>query len=249
MRVPVALVLTALLFGCAKKVPPEPVAGIFALQGSGTVLRGKDWRRSAQAGLTLAGDMSLELGRGSRAVIEGFNGFLIPLDDGKHGLASLRELALGVAEKRRVFWVTDKAEEREVAALISPTRYEPLQSGRKLPKPDQDSVAAGMAFFFTPSDEGEEPGRQAPPWIASRDYVRPLRRPLVPGDGARRLVAAEGFVVVEFEDHATAFAEELKLPLDLADVLRVVVIEGEAKLALPGGKTLELDDGEEAELH
>jgi hypothetical protein len=52
-------------------------------------------------------------------------------------------------------------------------------------------------------------------------------------------------VVVEWRDQATLFAEELKLPLDLSDVARVVVVDGTAQLSLPGGK-VEIGSGQEA---
>jgi hypothetical protein len=187
----------------------------------------------------------------SRAVLEGLNGVLVPLEDGAHPLGRISRLAVAASEKRRVHWVTDKAVPREVGALMTRARYERLQSGQPLPEGDT-KMAESMAYFFTPGGNptDEKPAHAAPPppWVMDKSYVHGLSRPLEPGDQSRTLVAAAGFVVVELQDRATVFAERLKLPLDLHDVARVVVIDGSAKLLLPGGK-LELDDGEEAELH
>ncbi len=246
------LAAALLAISCKKEMTGRPVAGLFALKGSGQVHRGEAWRRTAKPGMTLTDEVTVALSDNSRAVLEGLNGMLVLLDEGNHALGGIKELSVKPIEKRRVFLVTDKAERREVGPLLTTARYEPIQSGQGLPQQDNDT-AKGMAYFFTPGGTGgqgnERPGHAAPPppWVLDKRYVHALRRPLAEGDGRRKLVVAKGDVVVEFQDRATAFVSELSLPLDLSEVARVVVLDGTAKLELPGGE-LELDDGEEAEL-
>jgi hypothetical protein len=55
-------------------------------------------------------------------------------------------------------------------------------------------------------------------------------------------------VVVEFEDRATALTSELKLPLDLVGVKRVVVVRCRARFLLPDRKTAEARDGQVVEV-
>ncbi|MGI5862054.1 MAG: hypothetical protein ACOX6T_08345 [Myxococcales bacterium] len=256
MKRPIGVFVLAaalLAVACKKEETGRPVAGLFALKGSGQVRRGEAWRRSARPGMTLTDDARLALADNSRAVLEGLNGMLVVLGEGEHAMSRVKALSVKPAEKRSVYRVTDKAERREVGPLLTTARYEPVESGKGLPTQDNDT-AKGMAYFFTPGGTGaqgsERPAHAAPPppWVLDKRYVHALRRPLAEGDGKRKLVVAKGDVVVEFQDRATAFATELTLPLDLSDVARVVVLDGTAKLELPGGQ-LELDDGEEAELH
>jgi hypothetical protein len=237
--------------GCSRKASKEPAAGIYALRGGGKVTReSPPLLRSPRPGMTLAFDMVLELEQ--KAVLEGLNGAFVALDSGRHRVASINALRLPAQPSRRVVWVADAAEEREVGALIPAVRYEPLESGKALKDPQQDGFADNAAFLFLPQGskprEPDHPSGAPPPWMGAPSFIRSLRRPLVEGDGQRALTSAEGEVVVEFEDRATALAEELKLPLDLVGVRRIVVARGRARLSLPGGKSAALGEGQVAEI-
>jgi hypothetical protein len=153
-----------------------------------------------------------------------------------------------------VVWITDKAAPKSLPAPVVQLRYQPVESDRPLRDPEEEELHGDMAYFFTPHshDEGavEDPTPKTPPapWMVKDPFVHPLRRPLKPGESGRTLAEARGAVVVEFTDQATAFAETLELPLDLADVKRVVVAEGSARIGLPGGGQVQLKSGDIAEL-
>jgi hypothetical protein len=252
----IAALAALLAAGCAKPPsgPGEPVAGIYAVRGAGALLRGsakKPLVRRARAGMLLTTAMTLDTDRG--AVLEAFDGSFVFVPAGKHTARSLGlEAAPAEPGKRHVVRVKDRAERKVVPAPAVVVRYEPLESGKPLKDEESAQFQNDMAYFFLPHGEKEpDPHEQKPPapppWMQGEAYVHPLRRPLRPGDGARALTSCKGVVVVEFADRATAFADALPLPLDLADVSRVVVADGSAKLSLPEG-SVEVKAGEVAEI-
>lgn len=256
MRSLLPLLLAALLPGCTRAAPPEPVAGVYAIQGVGRTLRGsgrKPTVRRAQAGVTLTTDMTLELEKGG-AVLEAFDGSFLWLPKGRHGVKALR-LARAAPDgaTRPVVLVGEQAVRKEVPIPLVEPRYEPPESAPKMRDSEDRQMAEDMAFFFTPrgdDEQVEDPAPAAPPapWMVKDRYVRPLRRPLKAGESGRALVAAKGAVVVEFSDGATCFADALKLPLDLFDVRRVVVADGSARLTLRDGTRVDLASGGVAEI-
>lgn len=240
---------------CEKPGPAVPVAGIFAAQGEATVTWGPKRRptaRRARPGMLLMSDMTLDSEKG--VVLEAFDGTFVWLPGGEHAASKLK-LPLGAAEgaSLQVLAVGAQAVRKSVPPPAVAGRYEP-PSGKPVDLSESAEFRSDLAFFFTPRSEGSEdaeaPARSPPasPWQMKDKYVHALRRPLKAGDGARLLSAASGAVVVEFQDNATALASTLKLPIDLLDVRRVVVAKGSATLALPGGKQVELRDGEVAEI-
>lgn len=247
-----ALFAAACLAGCGKKPSNAPAAGLYALRGGGKVMReAPAFLRTPRPGMTLAFDMVLELD--GEAVLEGLNGTYVALGRGRHRVAALNALHLQAPAMRRVIWIAETAEEREIGTLVEASRYEPLESGKPLKDPAKDSFAENAAFLFLPQGSGqaEEPLRPQgapPPWTGAPSFIRPLRRALAPGDGRRSLAKAEGAVVVEFEDRATSLASELKLPLDLVGVRRIVVSQGSARVALPAGRHADLGEGQVAEI-
>ncbi len=247
-----ALLAALALAGCGRKPSKAPAAGLYALIGGGKVTREVPaLLRTPRPGMTLSFDMVLELD--GEAVLEGLNGTYVVLGSGRHSVNALSALHLQAPPTRRALWVTDAAEERDIGTLVEPSRYEPLESGKPLKDPAHDSFADNAAFLFLPqgSAQPDAPGPpqgSAPPWTGAPAFIRPLRRALPPGDGLRTLAKASGAVVVEFEDRATALASELKLPLDLAGVRRIVVVRGSARIALPGGKLADLEEGQIAEV-
>lgn len=246
-----ALLVVLALSSCSRKPSKAPAAGLYALRGGGKVTRDvAGFVRSPRPGMTLSFDMVLELE--GEAVLEGVNGTFVALGSGRHRIASLNALYLQAPARRRVLSIADAAEEREVGTLVEASRYEPLESGKPLENPGEDSFASNVAFLFLPQGGGQaedaERPQGVPPWSGPPAFIRPLRRPLAPGDGLRMLVQAAGAVVVEFEDRATALTSALELPLDLAGVRRIVVAVGSARIALPGGKVADLAEGQVAEV-
>lgn len=240
--------------GCDKPRPVTPAAGIYAVAGQASVswgLKKKPTVRRAQAGSLLMSNMTLECEEG--VVLEAFDGTFVYLPPGKHSASKLK-LPVGAPEGalRPIVVVAAEATRKDVPPPIVMVRYEPPPA--KPVEVGEDSEFKGdFAFFFTPKkDEEEQPEEPRPPpespWKMKDKYVHALHRPVKAGNGARTLAAADGAVVVEFQDKATAFASTLKLPVDLSDVKRVVVVDGSAKLTLPGGKAVDLKAGEIAEI-
>jgi hypothetical protein len=246
----VLVALAVALAGCGKKATKGPAAGLYAVRGGGKVTREfPSFLRSPRPGMTLSFDMVLELEQ--EAVLEGLNGAYVALGDGRHKVASLNALYLPPQVTRRVIWLSDVAQERDIGSLVEASRYEPLESGKPLKTPQADSFADNAAFLFMPQGKPAEPERPTgapPPWMGAPGFIRPLHRPLADGDGMRALASADGAVVVEFEDRATALTSELKLPLDLVGVKRVVVVRGRARFLLPDRKTAEARDGQVVEV-
>lgn len=252
-----ALAVAALVAGlaaCEKPAPVTQVAGVYAVRGEATVSWGpkkKPTVRRARPGMLLMSDMLLESDRG--VVLEAFDGSFVYVPKGGRTAKSLK-LPTGAAEgsMRPIVVVTTEAKPKSVPPPLVASRYEPP------PAPPQEvgenaELKSDFAFFFTPKPDEPEPvvevakGPPEPPWARKEKFIHPLHRPLKAGDGARMLTQAKGAVVVEFADKATAFADTLKLPVDLADVTRVVVVEGSATLSL-GGKAVALEDGAIAEI-
>ncbi|MBI5547269.1 MAG: hypothetical protein HY901_25590 [Deltaproteobacteria bacterium] len=244
--------------GCSRSAGPgEPIAGVYATKGTAVTVRGDPNApvvRRAQAGVTLLSDMTLEVEKGG-VVVESFDGSFLWFPSGKHLLRRLKPLSAPTeGTTRRIVWITDKAVPRELPTPVVAARSEPAQSGKPLKDPAEEQFGSDFAFFFFPHDyesEEEAPGPKAPappPWMNGNPLVHPLRRPLKMGDGARSLVKADGAVVVELTDLSTAFADSLKLPLDLSEVRRVVVAQGSARIQLANGQGVELKAGEIAEL-
>jgi len=257
MRLAAAACLVVLL-SCTRPAP-QAVAGIYAVKGVGTLTRGEKKKavvRRAQAGKTLSTDMTLELEKGG-AVLESWDGSFVYLPQGKHVVRTLQLAPARDDASRRVQIVTDKVAIKDIPTPVVQPRYEPPESTKPLSNPEDEELKSDVAYFFTPhhsSDEAagevEDPTPKGPPapWMLKDRYVHPLRRPVKPGDSGRMLVEAKGAVVVEFADQATAFADSLKLPLDLSEVKRVVVADGSARLVLPSGQKVDLKTGDVAEI-
>ena len=239
---------------CDKPVPVTPAAGIYAVNGQATLswgLKKKPTERRAQPGALLMSNMTVEVEKG--VVLEAFDGTFVWLPSGKHKVSALK-LPVGAPEGavRPIVVVAAEATRKDIPPPVVMVRYEPAPAKAIEVGTDAD-LKADMSFFFTPhKDPSELPEEPRPPpespWKMKDKYVHALHRPVKVGDGVRTLAAADGAVVVEFLDKATAFASTLKLPIDLFDVKRVVVVEGSAKLTLPAGKTLELKSGDIAEI-
>lgn len=236
---------------CEKK-PPVPLAGVYAVHGEALLeWPGRAERRlTARVGLTVTDELSLRVEKGT-VVLEGINGAFVALGPGRHPLREVRALAARSQERRRALVVQERAEERDLPALITQSRYEPPPTGRPLPL-DDDGTAGNLAYFFAPEGRPEQhpdrPTGAPPPWLVAERYLRALGRPVVAGDSGRALARAKGAVVVEFDDSSTSLASALALPLDLAGVRRVVVVDGTATLALAGGVSVELRSGDVAEV-
>ena len=257
---PATIALLFAIASCTRPAPPQPVAGIYAVKGAGTLTRGEKKKavsRRAQAGKTLTTDMTLELEKGG-AVLESFDGTFVFVPSGKHLVRTLK-LSPAAAEgaTRAVVLVTDQVAKKEVPAPVVQPRYEPPESLKPLTNPEDEELKSDMAYFFTPHHSDDEaagevddptPKNPPAPWMLKDRYVHPLKRPVKAGESGRALVEAKGAVVVEFTDQATSFTDALKLPLDLADVKRVVVADGSARIGLPNGHKLDLKTGEIAEI-
>ncbi len=247
-----ALACAALLASCRGEGSREPVAGLYAISGGGQVSYGDPAVvRAAKPGTMLRGDATISVDKGP-AVLEGLNGAMVALGSGRHRLSSLKALSMpaGNEASRLALVITDRAQEKQVGLLLTRSRYEPAESGKALPKAEEDKeTQKALGFFFTPGGSGgggQEPQRVGPPPTPGR-YMHALKRPLVGGDGRRRLMKAQGAVVVELQDNATAIAGDLPLPLDLTEVRRILVAEGSAVLKLPSGE-VRLEAGQVAEI-
>ncbi|HEY3447562.1 MAG TPA: hypothetical protein VGK67_14505 [Myxococcales bacterium] len=255
-RTVLLLALAALaLPGCEKPTPVTPVAGIYAVHGEASVswgLQKKPTVRRALPGMLLLSNMLLESDKG--VVLEAFDGSFVWLPKGERAASKLK-LPPGASEGslRPIVVITAEATRKDVPPPLVASRYE--QPPAKPQEVGENAELKGdFAFFFSPKSDDAQPveevpkGPPEPPWARKEKFIHALHRPLKAGDGARRLTEAKGAVVVEFLDKATAFADTLKLPVDLSDVKRVVVVDGSASLALPGGKTVPLDAGDIAEI-
>lgn len=244
------VVLAVVAIGCRKAPPPEVVGGIYAVSGHATVTvpSRKDYRRTARPGMTVMSHMQIAVATGV-VVIEAQDGTLHALGKGPHDIARMKALQRPARLKRLALSVAETAEEREVPVPLIADRYEPYDSGQ-LAKETEDS--SNFKYFFAPNNGGPEevaPPTPAapPPWMRTRGFIRAFTRAAPSGDGRRALTDADGVVVVEFRDRSTAIASTLALPLDLAEVERIAVVDGRATLKLPGGK-LALEDGQIAEI-
>ena len=86
------------------------------------------------------------------------------------------------------------------------------------------------------------------PWEARAHRVRRLARPIPAAQADDVLASAEGNVVVEFKDHATAFASRLVFPLPLEKIERVVVFEDGKAVARSGKSVQKLEPGDVLEV-
>ncbi|MGC4113537.1 MAG: hypothetical protein QM765_02500 [Myxococcales bacterium] len=241
------------LCACDKPQPVTPVAGVYAVRAEASVTWGrkkKPTTRQAKPGMLLLSNMLLESDAG--VVLEAFDGAFVYLPKGDHAAGKLR-LPAGATEGslRPIVVITNEATRKDVPPPLVASRYE-QPPAKPQPVGENAELQSDMAYFFTPkSDDAPaqeiSKGPPEPPWARKEKFIHALKRPLKTGDGARLLTEAKGAVVVEFLDKATAFADTLKLPVDLSDVKRVVVVDGEAALSV-GGKALPLKAGEIAEI-
>ena len=248
------LLLGFVLAGCEKPQPVTPMAGIYAVRGEASVTWGRKKKptvRQAKPGMLLLSNMLLESDQG--VVLEAFDGSFVYLPKGERAAGKLK-LSPGASEVslRPIVVFTTEATRKDVPPPLVAARYEqppakPQEVG------ENAELKNDMAYFFTPKSDEPLPaeeqvkGPPEPPWARKEKFVHALRRPVKAGDGARTLTEAKGAVVVEFLDKATAFADTLKLPVDLSDVKRVVVVDGSATLLL-GGKPVPLRAGDIAEI-
>ncbi len=249
-----ALAATVALGACEKPRPVTPVAGIYAVQGEAKVAWGpkkKKTVRQARPGMLLLSNMTLSSDKG--VVLEAFDGSFVLLPKGERAAGRLK-LPPGASEGslRPIVVVTAEATRKNVPPPLVASRYE-QPPARPQEVGEDAEFKSDMAFFFTRRSDEEQPavevprGPPEPPWARKEKFIHALRRPLKQGDGARTLTEARGAVVVEFLDKATAFADTLPLPVDLADVARVVVVDGSATLSLKG-RAVPLKAGDIAEI-
>lgn len=221
------------------------MAGVFAVDGAVRIESALDpeFQRTARAGMGLFSDQILTVEKGSRIILESLGTRFVALDHGRHRLGALRALNAAPKDVRLVQRIgLEGVEAREVSPLLVPVRYEPLHSA-PAPKPplggmlEDSQMREGMAFFFLPALMQPPPSApEIPPWKAREHRVRQFSRPLKATLDGRRLVQAKGLTAIEFRDHATVFADQLTLPLDLGDVERIVAVNGEMTLDLPSGE-------------
>lgn len=257
MRSVLVLVVLVLCGACSRPAPPVPVAGVYAVKTPGSLARGskkKPSLRRAQPGVTVLSDARIEAAEGG-LVLEVFDTSFVYVPAGVHEVKALHLRPVPPdGAVRKVQWITDQATAKEIPAPMVTPRYEAPQSLKPLKSEEDKEFESDVAYFFLPkgeTPENEDPTPKGPPapWMMKDPYVHALKRPLKSGDGARQLTGAKGVVVVEFADQATAFAATLKLPLDLADVRRIVVLDGgSATVTLPSGKTVKLGEGDIGEI-
>ncbi|MDR0965995.1 MAG: hypothetical protein LBM75_05775 [Myxococcales bacterium] len=257
LSVPTLIGLTA----CSRqpKEAPQIVGGVFAIEGTARIESALDpgFQRTAKAGVGLFSDQLLTVEKEGRVVLEGMGTRFIELGRGRHVLAKLHALNAVPGETRPVQRIgATEANLQDAAPLITTIRYEPLPSvspqSSLIGKAIEDAdMRDGMAFFFLPKSMQQQASADptVPPWKAQEHRVRRLSRMLKKTSDGRQLIKVKGSVVVEFRDHATAFADKLTLPLDLGDVERVIVLDGgEAMLTLPSGNEVWLESDAEAQI-
>lgn len=246
--------------------PPLPIAGIFAAEGNIQITSrlNKEFQNKADPGLAVCTDQILEIPRGGSAALEtGTSEFLL-LGPGTWPMDRLNRINPESKTGKRSAIAFDGGAfvRRDFRPLIMNVRYEILWTplaqavrsiSEKIFEGDNEAMQAA-AYFFSPSGDNPSgnqqnavPGQMSP-WEARAYRVHRLARPIPSSQADDVLASAEGNVVVEFKDHATAFTARLVLPLPLEKIERVVVFEGGRAVVRSGKSVQKLEQGDVLEV-
>ena len=240
-----ALALTVLLAGCPSKDPNEFIAGAWAVRGNVTYHDAKSGEegRLVRAGHALrrGGEISLD---DAEIAVEGFNGFIALLKGSRSKkIGNLPRIDGPLPPERVILLLKGTIDTKHVPPFPVANRYELPPDAKPVELSGDPEMSQNMAYFFGVHGKSDDNQANEPPPIPAGlehiriEHVHPIRvdPPKPTPDAPRALVSTSGPVVVELTDMTSAFAEDLKLPLDLDRVHRIAVLErGRAELRVQG---------------
>ncbi len=241
MRI-LVLPLAFALAACPSGDADEVIAGVLAVRGR-VVYRDQKTPegKNLLAGHVLRRGGVIEM-EAAEVAVEGFNTlFAYERGSGKTKVRKLRRIDSPAPAERETRILRRKIEKRTAPPFPVAHRYELPLDVRSLKVDDTPEEVKNLSYFFLPHDEESSPatpGLAANPQLArGRRTIHPVRvdPPEATPESPRSLFKTEGPVVVELSDMACAFAADLRLPLSLEHVRRIIVLEdGEAELHLDG---------------
>jgi hypothetical protein len=249
-----AWILTAaLLSACASRDANEFIAGAWAVRGKVTYRDAKTPDgRVLLAGHPLRRGAVLELDD-AKVAVEGFNGFITLVEGSRsRKVGSLARIDGPMPAERVIKVLTGSVlDTKHVPPSPVAFRYELPYEGKPNADPASVENSKNMAYFFGPKFAPEAPPDSPVPDSLKQagpvQYVHGIRvdPPKPTPEAARALVSSKGPVVVELNEMASAFAEDMKLPLTLDRIRRVAVLEdGSAELRIDG-QAVRLSEGDD----
>ncbi|GEM_PF-1364167 len=228
--------------------PPRLAAGVFAADDNIVIESelNEGFRRTARPGMGLYSDQVLTVPNGARIVLEDAGTRFHLLGPGRYVLRNLSRLYSSSGKERQVRHIEESLLKPAVSQpAILQVRYEPLWSAPAPGKTvldrafgDDSEAKDAAAFFFLPHSSKSSgfvpPADTTDPKKARELRVKPFNRPTRTPAGKDLLTGIEGQAAVEFTDHAVTFGNRLKFPVDLAEVERIVVLDGKVRLSLDG---------------